>query len=57
MNTAVTYDEILNYAGGNSCANEGQFILKVAELAAAESMGLLTISADAKNKLRQRFTV
>lgn len=51
----ITYDEIINYAGGSSCVNEGQFILKVSELFAAESLGYLIISADAKRRLKERF--
>lgn len=56
MQSAVTYEEILNYAGGESCVNEGQFILKVSELFAAENMGLLTISEAAKRQLKARFS-
>lgn len=56
MSEPLTYEEILNYAGGSSCVNEGQFVLKVSELFAAESLGYITISADAKRQLKARFS-
>ena len=56
MSAAISYEEIVNFAGGSSCVNEGQFILKIASLFVAELMGTLTISTEAKNKLKERFS-
>ena len=55
MNAALSYEEIVNYAGGTSCINEGQFIISTAYLFVAESLGYLMISPDAKRQLKNRF--
>lgn len=52
----LTYDEVVNYCGGASIPVD-RFVLKCSELFAAEDLGLLTISPDAKLQLNRRISL